>query len=134
MRRRDPFALSDPMWIPPGLARWLLVLALLSITWLALAPNPSPDAIEHLDKLKHVAAFAVLAALGAAAWPSLASPWPIFLGLLLYGGLLEWLQSLLPTRFASVADLAADALGLLLFFGLRQLLGKKRYSQARISE
>lgn len=95
-----------------GTWRALFASALVVILWLALRPNPGgPDWFDHADKLRHAAAFAALWWVGHRAG---ARGWLLALGLLLFGGLIEGLQSLTPDREPSLADVAADAVGLAL--------------------
>ena len=104
-------------------ARLALVVAVLAITWLALTPQPHPQLPGFdWDKLNHVAAFLVLAALADLGWPGRAAmPWR--LGLLLgYGVAIELVQALLPYRQGSVLDFAADAVGVLLWLLLARAL------------
>lgn len=89
---------------------WLL---LATVSFLALSPKPPATADLGWDKLNHIAAFLALGGLARLAWP--AAPWWRWaLLLLLYGGLLEIAQGLTPNRQGELADLLADALGLLL--------------------
>ena len=99
-------------------ARLGLAAALLAITWLALTPQPDAPGLGW-DKLNHVAAFLVLAALAEAGWPGRAAL-PRRLALLLgYGLGIELVQALLTYREASAVDFAADVLGVGLWHGLR---------------
>ena len=78
----------------------------------ALLPAGSePPPFAHADKLGHALGFALLWALGRAAG---VRPLPLALGLLAYGGAIEGLQSLTPTRQASWVDWIADGAGLVL--------------------
>lgn len=91
--------------------RWLLVFAMLTLMVLSLM-TPSADLPSTgWDKGNHMLGFALLAALGHFAWPGVR--WPVLLGLLAYGGLIEVLQSFTPARFAEFNDLVADGVGLL---------------------
>jgi VanZ family protein len=113
--------------------RWQLLLALLAgvAAWFAFTPDssPGPD-FEGADKLNHLLAFG---SMGLAGLLSCAGGWQRALGaaagLLAYGGFIELVQSQLPTRTASWADLLADAcgilLGLLLAAALRRHWPKK---------
>jgi hypothetical protein len=94
--------------------RLLLGVALVFITWQALSSAPAVDA-GGTDKLLHAAAFVALAWLADFGWPS--SPyWPSkALPLLAYGGFIELAQMGTATRSAEWGDLAADALGLVLY-------------------
>ena len=96
----------------PALQVWRTVLALLlvAITWLATTPAPPPAAGLLWDKLNHLAAFFCLA---AAASLGFRRRWlAIAVGLLAYGGLIEVLQSLTPSRTGDWVDLLADAAGI----------------------
>lgn len=86
---------------------WLLVCV---VTVLALSPAPPKSVDIGGDKINHLLAFATLATVAALAW---ARAWPpVALALLMYGGLIELLQSFTPTRKAEWADLLADATGI----------------------
>lgn len=80
-----------------------------------LVPQP-PSAFDvGWDKLNHVLAFAgpALAGLIARRRTGLRSAATLLCALLLWGGAMELLQSMLPPRQGDWADLMADALGLL---------------------
>jgi VanZ family protein len=88
----------------------------LLVTALMLWPRPPPAIDTGWDKLNHVLAFAGpafagLAALPRRAWATVAAGGA---ALLAWGALLEGAQALVPPRSPSLADLLADALGLLL--------------------
>ena len=88
-------------------------LALVVIAILSLWPGDDVPSGTGWDKANHLLAFlalAVMARLGYPARPFL----QLGLWLLAYGGLIEILQSMTPTRYAEWADLAADALGIAL--------------------
>ncbi len=99
-------------------ARWAFIFW--SCVAVVLLLSLSPPA-EHLlaagwDKSNHVLAFSVLAILGCRTYPSHLAA--VMAGLLLYGGLIEVLQSFTPYRVAEWGDIIADGLGLFLGFGL----------------
>lgn len=100
---------------------WRLALVGVSIMVLALSLLPlGPDApTTGWDKTNHLLAFATLAVLGCLAYPERI---PItLLVLLAYGALIEVLQSFTDYRSAEWADLLADALGLVVGWGLLRL-------------
>jgi VanZ family protein len=99
----------------PWLFQLLLTMALMVITYLATTPSEHPLVSGLHDKLQHLMAFFVLALLADRAFPASAWSWRKALPLLGYGLLLEIIQSFISYRFFSLADLAADALGLLLY-------------------
>lgn len=95
------------------MARWwraLLLVMLCVVTLLALAPAPPKEADFGWDKLNHFTAFAALAVVAALGYAR--ATVAVGLGLLGYGGLIELLQSLTPSRTAEWADLLADGLGI----------------------
>ncbi len=112
--------------IPPikraVLFRTALIAALLGIGYLAASPITFPVVSSINDKVQHLAAFLLLALLSDFAFPRRAWNWRKYLPLLSYGLVLEIFQHFLPFRFFSVADLAADAIGLALYPILRRLL------------
>jgi VanZ family protein len=111
-------------------ARIALALSLCVISWLALSPG-SPAMPGQTDKLAHLAAFAALALLTDQAFPRHPFAGAKVLPLLAYGAALELIQSTLPYRFGSVADFAADAIGVLFYYLLlRPLLSRFRHDKA----
>jgi VanZ family protein len=76
-----------------------------------LLPSPSSLPTTGWDKTNHLLGFFLLSLLGLRAYPSRAIV--VLLGLLMYGGMIEVLQSFTPDRFAELADLIADGLGLI---------------------
>lgn len=112
---------------------WRLLLALMMgvVAWFALMPGSPFGGVPNFDKLQHVLAFFTLATVASLAWPPRA--WQegrVAFGLLMYGLLIELVQTQLPTRTASAADVLADAVGIALGLLLaRQLLRWARSSQ-----
>ncbi|MCR6477491.1 VanZ family protein [Variovorax sp. ZS18.2.2] len=94
----------------------------IAILVLALVPSSSPIPTTGWDKTNHLLAFAVLAFLGNHAWPGRTVA--VLLGLLVYGGLIEVLQSFTADRFAEWWDLLADGVGLV-FGELAARLGRR---------
>jgi hypothetical protein len=99
---------------PADARPWRIAFAVaLGVTlWLSLRPaSPGELPFAHADKVGHAIAFALLWGLGARAG---VPPRPLAIALLAYGGAIELLQGLAPTRQPSWADWAADAAGLAL--------------------
>jgi len=98
--------------------RWQTASAILLLLVLAgaLAPAILPwltdraPALPQVDKWMHGITFALLA-LWFTGQYARHTWWWIFVGLCLYGALIEVGQSLIPYRTAEWADLGADALG-----------------------
>ncbi|KAB7623942.1 VanZ family protein [Alkalilimnicola sp. S0819] len=104
-----------------NLFRLLAVLALVSATWLAVAPVEQVPTAHWNDKLVHLLAFAVLAGLVDFGW--VRGPF-VTRGILLlgYGLFIELLQYGLPHRSFELLDLAADGLGILFYLSMVPLL------------
>ena len=96
--------------------RLALLVALGTISWLALSEKPPETLNLGWDKLNHVAAFCVLA--GLAWFGNIAPSHPRYLGYLLvliYGVLLECLQTLTVNRVFEWSDVVADTLGIVIY-------------------
>ena len=96
----------------------MLGLALVVATWVALSPQPAalPD-VPQADKWAHLLTYVLLAFLIDASWPDRPfdlSKWAWLLG---YGLSIELIQSLIPNRMFSLADLLANAAGILIYAG-----------------
>lgn len=98
--------------------RTLLALALVAISYLATTSTDIPVVDRLNDKLSHLAAFFALSLLIDLSWPLIAFVAVKLPGLLAYGILIEIVQHFLPRRAASGLDLAADAIGILLYLGV----------------
>jgi VanZ family protein len=103
--------------------RWRLVLAAVMVGAVLFAIRPLNSRLDpetlflHSDKIAHVLYFASLWWLARHA--GFRAGWPLALSLLAYGVAIEIAQQLAPTRrAASLADLAADALGIALAWSL----------------
>lgn len=97
--RKNPWWRIAPFWI-----------FLLGVLTLSLLPGTQNLPSTGWDKSNHALAFAVLYLLADLAYPRHVVR--IFIALLLFGGLIEVLQSLTGYRFAEWADLLADAVGM----------------------
>lgn len=110
LRRRLPGWACEPRaW------RGVLLALLLVVSWFAFAPMPFRDGDLPLDKLRHLAAFGVLAWVAAQGWGfGRGAGWRIAAALLAYGVFIELVQSQVPGRHASLADVLADVAGIAL--------------------
>jgi VanZ family protein len=89
-------------------AFWVLAAAVLC---LALAPASDAMPGTGWDKSNHLIAFAMLTVSGLRAYPSRVAA--VVAGVLVYGGLIELVQSLTPYRTGEWSDLFVDGIGIL---------------------
>lgn len=101
-----------------------MVICVIAVLWLAVMPAPPHMISTGWDKSNHLLAFGTLTWLALHAFPQRLKS--VLLGLLAYGALIEILQSLTPTRSAEWLDLCADAVGILLGWGLVRLWQRVR--------
>ena len=93
--------------------RFIFWFSVLSISILALAsPSMLSPVIVFSDKIMHAGAFFVLGTLALWAYPD--SKRIVFIGLLLYGGVIELAQSTTANRSPEWMDWVADVMGLAL--------------------
>lgn len=111
-----------------GWLRAALGVTLVGVLILALVPHPPEAITTGWDKSNHALAFAVLGVLGCLAFAR--RGW-VIAGLLGYGGLIEVLQALTPTRSADWHDLVADGVGLLLGLGLCAVIRRVGFGRRR---
>jgi hypothetical protein len=92
-----------------------------------IATIPGPAGAPSLigwDKLDHMSAFAALALLSRAGWPS-APRWACAAALFAFGAVIEGVQgSDLINRTASLSDMAANAVGIALGLAAALWLGR----------
>lgn len=106
-----------PLW------QLALLISVLAILYLATTSQPYPVPSSPNDKINHLIAFTELTILARLGWPRLSGLW-LIPPLLLFGFAIEMIQSQLPYREFSLADLAADAAGVAV--GLLPWPGVKR--------
>lgn len=101
--------------------KWTLALiaCVIAVLTLSLMPAPPPTLNTGWDKSNHLLAFVTLTWFALHAFPQRLKS--VLLGLLAYGALIEILQSFTPSRSAEWLDLLADAVGILLGWGLVKL-------------
>ena len=112
-------------------SRWMLMFWTcgLAILVLALMPVVPEMPTTGWDKSNHALAFAVLTVLGCRAYPKRIAL--VLVGAVLYGGLIEVLQSFTGYRSAEWLDLFADAIGVILGRALLALRWPARQKQQR---
>jgi VanZ family protein len=100
----------DRRWFRSGL-RLSFAAAVIVIIVLSLLPSGSLPNVGISDKFQHLAAYALLAALGWAAFPTRRAVFRLILALPLLGIALEFGQMLVPNRSAEVVDALVGTLG-----------------------
>ena len=96
------------------------------ITILALMPAPqSENLFPFSDKILHFISFLVLLFLFDKSFKKQISPLTV-VGLFCYGILIEFIQSLTPTRSAEITDILANLLGLLVYYYFAPKLTNER--------
>lgn len=112
--------------LPPSLRRIAaatLVAAATFAFWAALQPSLAPPG-HILDKFVHTGVFAVLGGLALAAAPDRRTLLLSLAGLAALGGLIEFVQYVMPDREASVVDFLGDVVGIALgAWAARQAIG-----------
>ena len=105
-----------------GFFRFCFYFALLSISLLAVLPQQQLVVTTGWDKANHALAFFVLLWLLDYAYPA-ASLWvKKILPLLIYGLLIECVQSQIPGRYLSLLDFFSDIVGLAAYLLIRPIL------------
>lgn len=96
----------QPLW------RLGLLLSVIAIGFLATTSSDYPVPSAPSDKVNHLVAFLELTIVTRLAWPNLRAIWyvPALLG---FGLSIEIVQANLPYREFSLADVAADGVGIL---------------------
>ncbi len=100
--------MTRALWFRLG---WLQALGVAVLCLWPLRELPGPD-LPWTDKLYHVGAFGILMWWFAVALPR-ARWWSTGLCVVGFGVLIEFAQAFVPLRSPSVADVLADALGVL---------------------
>lgn len=94
-----------------AIARIAFIAYGILVVWASIRPGGGPHPIEHFDKLMHFVFYGSFAII--AAWCT--DQFRHFVGLAIfiigYGILMEYLQSFVPSRYMSVADMLANTLG-----------------------
>ena len=112
------------------LSRALFWCSLLLVSYLSLKPMAGGAMwFAHQDKVMHASAYLYFYGLGWWAFGQRQRAWSrsVFVGLLVYGIAIEWLQGLSGYRERELLDLAANISGLLL--GLWVVVGYCRYQR-----
>lgn len=117
------------------LARALFWCALVGASVLAILPQPPRLPTDALgDKINHILAFSVLAALAALAWPS-APRLKVVARLSALGAAIEVVQAIPALhRDCDIRDWVADTLAVVAVTGLAALIARGKRARADLSD
>jgi VanZ family protein len=107
-------------------ARVGLALLLIAVTWLALIPVTAVPVTTFWDKADHALGFFTLTLLARLALPQLHFWRVLAPAVLAYGIGLEVAQSFTATRTASLLDVVADGVGILLFAAVAAIVRQRQ--------
>ena len=96
----------------------------MGILILATTPLEYPVVSGINDKLNHIFAFFILALLADFSFTEKKFSFVIFIPLFFYGLTIETIQHLIPYRMFSLFDVAANAIGLLIYRICRPIFNK----------
>ncbi len=95
--------------------------AVIAVGLVSLLPRETLPETGLWDKLEHAAAYAILCVIGVVSYPRRRTRMALVIGLVACGVALELLQSFVPGREASVADVIANTFGVVIGFAASML-------------
>ena len=101
-------------------------VSLIAIGVVSLLPREVLPETGISDKLGHFAAYGALALLAWLAYAEETIRRRIMIALVLYGAVLEGLQSFIPGRFFSIGDMIANGGGVALVYAALMVIGRRR--------
>lgn len=116
---------TSPSWIVQG-ARLGLAVLLTAMAWLALIPVTQVPVTTFWDKADHALGFFTLTLVTRLALPTAPFWTAVAPAVLAYGVGLEVAQSFTATRSASLLDVVADAVGILLYAAVAAMARRRR--------
>ncbi len=101
-------------------------ISLIAIGVVSLLPREVLPETGISDKLGHFAAYGALALLAWLAYAEETTRRRVMIALVLYGALLEGLQSFIPGRFFSIGDMIANGGGVALVYAGLMAIARRR--------
>ena len=98
----------------PLIFRVAFALYALLVLWASLKTGGGPQPIEHFDKVMHFAFYGAFTMIAAGCSQKKATFIKLCIGIACDGALMELLQSFVPSRFMSLADIIANSSGIIL--------------------
>ena len=99
-----------------------------AIVWLSLAPSEPDFGVEHGDKFGHMASYLLLMFWFAQLYVEARTRVAYAVAFVAMGVALELLQGQVPSRVTDMADMGANAIGVLLGWAAALLLPRIRFS------
>jgi VanZ family protein len=122
MRDNSKRSTGNTTFRPLYLLRGLFVVAVTTVVYVSLLPDDSLIQTQLWDKLEHFLAYALLAAIGSAAFPTSSALRPVGLGLCALGIGLEVAQTQVRGRSGDPIDALANGLGVLFGLAIARIL------------
>lgn len=91
--------------------RIAFILYGLLVAWASLKSGGGPQPIEHFDKIMHFVFYGIFTVIAAGCTKNQTTWILLCLFIAGYGVLMEFLQSFIPSRFMSIADMIANTCG-----------------------
>lgn len=102
-------------WLSHPIAfRLAFVLYGLLVIWASLKPGGGPQPIENFDKVMHFTFYGLFTVIAAGCTTQRNTFIWLSILIVFYGALMEVLQSFVPSRFMSLADIAANSSGVVI--------------------
>ncbi len=98
----------------PTAFRIAFVIYALLVLWASLRTGGGPQPIEHFDKVMHLGFYGVFTIIAAGCSGDKKTFIRLSLFITGYGILMELMQSFVPSRFMSLADIMANTSGILI--------------------
>lgn len=117
-------SLSKKSFFRP-LAAAAFAVGALTVAVLSLLPQELMPNVDVGDKIQHLTAYLCLALVGGTAFPGRRQQLAVGLGLFAFGIGIEFIQAFVPGRFASVGDVVANTIGVVLGLSIARFAGSR---------
>jgi VanZ family protein len=93
--------------------RIAFALYALLVIWASLRTGGGPQPIEHFDKIMHFTFYGLFTVIAAGCTAQRKTFIQLCVFIAGYGALMEYIQSFVPSRFMSIADMVANTSGVI---------------------
>ncbi|MFT6154997.1 MAG: VanZ family protein [Glaciecola sp.] len=98
--------------------RIAFALYALLVVWASLRTGGGPQPIEHFDKVMHFTFYGLFTVIAAGCTTKRKTFIQLSIFIAFYGASMEFLQSFVPSRFMSLADIVANTSGIIIVVAL----------------